>query len=82
VLCLCCVCRGIHPDFTGQRYLDILAAAKAGAPDIHVHAFSPLEVTHVSTAFRAAAVCGTTTKYTFVVRSVDVGVGVGHACAG
>jgi 2-iminoacetate synthase ThiH len=38
---------GIHPDFTGQTYLDILAAAKAGAPDIHVHAFSPLEVTHV-----------------------------------
>lgn len=36
---------GIHPDFDGQTYLDILAAAKAGAPAIHVHAFSPLEVT-------------------------------------
>ena len=35
---------GIHPDFTGQDYLHILQAAKAGAPDIHVHAFSPLEV--------------------------------------
>ena len=35
---------GIHPSFTGQSYLDLLAAAKAGAPDIHVHAFSPLEV--------------------------------------
>ena len=35
---------GIHPDFNGQTYLDILAAAKAGAPTIHVHAFSPLEV--------------------------------------
>ncbi len=35
---------GIHPDFDGNTYLAILAAAKAGAPDIHVHAFSPLEV--------------------------------------
>ena len=35
---------GIHPDFTGDSYLRILEAAKAGAPDIHVHAFSPLEV--------------------------------------
>jgi len=38
---------GIHPDFTGATYLDIVAAAKAGAPDIHVHAFSPLEVFEV-----------------------------------
>ena len=28
----------------GETYLRTLAAAKAGAPDIHVHAFSPLEV--------------------------------------
>ena len=38
---------GIHPDFTGETYLRILQAAKAGAPGIHVHAFSPLEVTQV-----------------------------------
>jgi hypothetical protein len=38
---------GIHPDFTGDTYLRLLEAAKAGAPDIHVHAFSPLEVTQV-----------------------------------
>lgn len=30
---------GIHPDFTGDTYLRLLAAAKRGAPDIHVHAF-------------------------------------------
>ena len=35
---------GIHPDFDGHTYLAILAAAKEGAPGIHVHAFSPLEV--------------------------------------
>ncbi|NIJ15568.1 5-amino-6-(D-ribitylamino)uracil--L-tyrosine 4-hydroxyphenyl transferase CofH [Sphingobium vermicomposti] len=41
-----CMQGGIHPRYTGQTYLDLLAAAKAGAPDIHVHAFSPLEVRH------------------------------------
>ena len=42
-----CMQGGIHPDFTGDTYLAILAAAKAGAPGIHVHAFSPLEVHQV-----------------------------------
>jgi FO synthase len=37
---------GIHPSFTGHTYLSLLAAAKRGAPAIHVHAFSPLEVAH------------------------------------
>ncbi len=41
-----CLQGGIHPDYTGQTYLDVLATVKAAAPDIHVHAFSPLEVTH------------------------------------
>ncbi len=41
-----CMQGGIHPRYTGQTYLDLLAAAKSGAPDIHVHAFSPLEVSH------------------------------------
>ena len=41
-----CMQGGIHPSYTGQTYLDLLVAAKSGAPEIHVHAFSPLEVTH------------------------------------
>jgi FO synthase len=41
-----CMQGGIHPSFTGQTYLDILRAAKAAVPGIHVHAFSPLEVWH------------------------------------
>ena len=41
-----CLQGGIHPAFTGQTYLDICNAVKEAAPDIHVHAFSPLEVTH------------------------------------
>ena len=41
-----CMQGGIHPDFTGDTYLRLLAAAKGAAPGIHVHAFSPLEVSH------------------------------------
>lgn len=41
-----CMQGGIHPYYTGRTYLDFLAAAKRGAASIHVHAFSPLEVTH------------------------------------
>lgn len=39
-----CMQGGIHPEYTGQTYLDILAVIKSAAPDIHIHAFSPLEV--------------------------------------
>lgn len=41
-----CMQGGIHPSFTGASYLAILRAAKEAVPGIHVHAFSPLEVTH------------------------------------
>ncbi len=41
-----CMQGGLHPAFTGETYLNILRAAKRAAPDIHVHAFSPLEVSH------------------------------------
>ncbi len=39
-----CMQGGIHPDYTGETYLSLLRAAKEACPDIHVHAFSPLEV--------------------------------------
>ncbi|MGH2721151.1 MAG: 5-amino-6-(D-ribitylamino)uracil--L-tyrosine 4-hydroxyphenyl transferase CofH, partial [Actinomycetota bacterium] len=39
-----CMQGGIHPSFTGDFYLDVLRAVKGAVPDIHVHAFSPLEV--------------------------------------
>lgn len=35
---------GIHPDYTGQTYLDILATVRSVTPGMHIHAFSPLEV--------------------------------------
>jgi FO synthase len=40
-----CLQGGIHPDYTGQTYLDICAAVKDAAPNMHIHAFSPLEIT-------------------------------------
>jgi FO synthase len=41
-----CMQGGIHPSFTGQTYLEICRAAKQAQPQIHIHAFSPLEVSH------------------------------------
>ncbi|MEJ6010004.1 5-amino-6-(D-ribitylamino)uracil--L-tyrosine 4-hydroxyphenyl transferase CofH [Novosphingobium aquae] len=39
-----CLQGGIHPRYTGETYAGILRAVKQACPDLHVHAFSPLEV--------------------------------------
>jgi FO synthase len=39
-----CLQGGIHPAFTGDFYLEVCRAIKAVLPDLHVHAFSALEV--------------------------------------
>ncbi len=39
-----CMQGGIHPSYTGRTYLEICKAVKTSVPEIHVHAFSPLEV--------------------------------------
>ncbi|SEI53899.1 5-amino-6-(D-ribitylamino)uracil--L-tyrosine 4-hydroxyphenyl transferase CofH [Pseudomonas sp. NFACC07-1] len=39
-----CLQGGIHPAYTGQTYLSIIESVKKAAPDMHVHAFSPLEI--------------------------------------
>jgi FO synthase len=44
-----CMQGGIHPDLPGTFYFDLLDAVKAAAPDIHIHAFSPMEVLNGST---------------------------------
>ncbi|MEE4184969.1 MAG: 5-amino-6-(D-ribitylamino)uracil--L-tyrosine 4-hydroxyphenyl transferase CofH [Gammaproteobacteria bacterium] len=41
-----CLQGGIHPGFTGDTYLEICETVKRAAPDIHVHAFSALEISH------------------------------------
>lgn len=39
-----CMQGGIHPEYTGDTYINILKTVKSAVPDMHVHAFSPLEV--------------------------------------
>ena len=39
-----CLQGGIHPGFTGDFYVDVCRAIKAELPDLHIHAFSALEV--------------------------------------
>lgn len=39
-----CMQGGIHPDYTGQTYLDIVQTVRHAVPNMHIHAFSPLEV--------------------------------------
>jgi FO synthase len=44
-----CMQGGIHPDLPGSFYFDLLDAVKGAAPDIHIHAFSPMEVLNGAT---------------------------------
>jgi FO synthase len=39
-----CMQGGIHPSYTGAKYLELCRMVKEAAPAIHMHAFSPLEV--------------------------------------
>ncbi len=40
-----CLQGGIHPDFDGNYYLDVIRLVKEAAPSLHVHGFTALEVT-------------------------------------
>jgi FO synthase len=42
-----CIQSGIHPDWTLEDYEDWLRLAKATAPQLHLHAYSPMEVAHM-----------------------------------
>jgi len=39
-----CLQGGIHPAFTGDYYAAVVAAIRAALPEIHIHAFSALEI--------------------------------------
>jgi FO synthase len=39
-----CIQGGLHPSLPGEFYFGLLEAVKARVPQIHVHAFSPMEV--------------------------------------
>ncbi|MBV9818219.1 MAG: 5-amino-6-(D-ribitylamino)uracil--L-tyrosine 4-hydroxyphenyl transferase CofH [Solirubrobacterales bacterium] len=42
-----CIQSGIHPDWGLDDYLHWLRFAKAVAPELHLHAYSPMEVAHM-----------------------------------
>ncbi len=39
-----CMQGGIHPDLPGTAYFDLAREVKRQQPDIHLHAFSPMEI--------------------------------------
>ncbi len=63
-----CMQGGIHPEYTGQTYIDICHAVKQAAPDMHIHAFSPLEV------WQGAETLGLSLEE-FLRRLMDAGLG-------
>ncbi|MEU1374518.1 bifunctional FO biosynthesis protein CofGH [Streptomyces triculaminicus] len=44
-----CMQGGIHPDLPGTAYFDVARAVKERVPDMHVHAFSPMEIVNGAT---------------------------------
>ena len=63
-----CLQGGIHPDYTGETYIAIARAVKQAAPEMHVHAFSPLEIS------QGAATLGLPVA-AFLERLVEAGLG-------
>jgi FO synthase len=44
-----CMQGGIHPDLPGTAYFELAAEVKRRVPEMHVHAFSPMEVLNGAT---------------------------------
>ncbi len=63
-----CMQGGIHPDFSGQNYIEICRAVRSAVPQMHVHAFSPLEV------YQGAATLGLPVDE-FLLRLKEAGLG-------
>lgn len=63
-----CMQGGIHPEYTGETYIAILRAVKQALPGMHIHAFSPLEVS------QGAETLGITVSE-YVRRLKDAGLG-------
>jgi 7,8-didemethyl-8-hydroxy-5-deazariboflavin synthase CofH subunit len=63
-----CIQAGLPPKIPGSFYIDLCAAIKREAPDIHVHAFSPEEILY------GATLSGCTVE-TYLSKLKDVGLG-------
>jgi FO synthase len=63
-----CMQGGIHPEYTGETYLEICRVVHEAVPGMHVHAFSPLEI------WQGAATLGIPVRE-FLIRLRDAGLG-------
>jgi FO synthase len=63
-----CLQGGIHPSYTGDTYSSIVKAVKNACPELHIHAFSPLEIS------QGAATLGVS-KRDYLARLKDDGLG-------
>jgi len=63
-----CMQGGIDPQLPGSAYFDLARAVKRGAPEIHLHAYSPMEVVN------GASRCGLSIEE-FLVAAREAGVG-------
>jgi len=63
-----CMQGGIHPDLPGTAYFDLAAQVKRRCPDMHIHAFSPMEV------MNGSARTGMTVRE-WLVGATEAGVG-------
>jgi FO synthase len=63
-----CMQGGIHPDLPGTAYFEIASEVKRRVPELHVHAFSPMEV------INGASRTGLPIKE-WLIRAKEAGVG-------
>jgi len=63
-----CMQGGIYPGYTGDTYVEFCHAVKQAAPDMHIHAFSPLEI------WQGAATLEVTPQE-LLVRLMEAGLG-------
>jgi FO synthase len=63
-----CLQGGIHPAFTGEYYAEVVRVIKSAVPEMHVHAFSALEI------WQGAATLGLRLEK-FLARLRDLGLG-------
>ena len=63
-----CLQGGIHPSFTGDYYASVVETIRAAVPEMHVHAFSALEI------WQGAATLGLDLE-TYLGRLRDLGLG-------
>jgi FO synthase len=63
-----CLQGGIHPAFTGDYYASVVEAIRTAVPEMHVHAFSALEV------WQGAATLGLDLE-TYLTQLRDLGLG-------